>query len=137
MKDSIPQKGLHYESDELEGNVLVGSVSRLDYDSNYTLYGHKMMYYDVPVSIDEGDSFDIKDISFFMLDIEGTLDGYYEVRNARLKIQNGELKINLSLGDFHDFSDILVSVSELSGISIVSGKIIPMNELQRAISRLS
>lgn len=137
VKDSIPQKGLHYESDELEGNVLVGSVSRLDYDSNYTLYGHKMMYYDVPVSIDEGDSFDIKDISFFMLDIEGTLDGYYEVRNARLKIQNGELKINLSLGDFHDFSDILVSVSELSGISIVSGKIIPMNELQRAISRLS
>lgn len=136
IKDAIPQKGLHYQSDEIEGNVLVGSVSRLEYDSNYNFYGHKIMYYDVPVSIDEGDSFDIKDISFLVLDIEGTLDGYYDVRNARLKIQSGELRINLSLGDFHGFSDMLVSVSELSGITIISGKMISMNELNSAISRL-
>ena len=129
VKDAIPQKGLLYERDEVKGNVLPYYISRENFEfGGSAILNHNCKGFSVPLNLSDGSSYDMDAIGYFMFVIEGNLDGYYDVRKASLKVDEGRLKLELLLGEFHDFRKV-VNVAELPKGMIASEHLAKMQLL--------
>ena len=135
VKDAIPQKGLLYERDEVKGNILPHYISREDFEfGGSSVLNHNLKDFSVPLNLTDGSMYDMDAIDYFMFVIEGNLDGYYDVRKARLKVDEGRLQLQLLLGEFHDFRKV-VNVAELPKGMIVSEHLAKMQQLLDTIDR--
>ena len=128
VKDAIPQKGLLYERDEVKGNVLPYYISREEYEFDSSILNHSLKDFSVSLDLTDGSMYDMDAIDYFMFVMEGNLDGYYDVRRARLKVDEGRLQLVLVLGEFHDFTKV-VNVAELPKDMIVSEHLAKIQQL--------
>jgi len=125
IKDSIPQKGLVYQV-ENQGKVLACVVDRAMYEEDYRLQTHKMLDYNVPVIMSDGESIALDAIDGFVIVVDDAADGYYDVVTSKLKLSGGKLYIALSLSSFHEFENGWKNVSKLG---LETGKIIELEAL--------
>lgn len=125
VKDSIPQKGLVYEEENM-GNVIALNYERFDYEYDLKCLNHDLTSRYVPVSLGSGESLKIGAIDYLMEMVEGMAEGYYEVRNANLSLRDGQLKLCLDLSQYHPFKSGWAHIGKYN-----NGDIFPFSSIKR------
>ena len=100
VKESIPQKGLVYES-ENRGNVVVFNVEREKYELYFQ--NHSLMPFNIPVLLEEGSYIQIESIDYLVVLVDEMAEGYYEVRKTSLKLMDGMLSLAVDVRLYRPF----------------------------------
>lgn len=120
IKDSVPQKGLHYTQKEVtQKNVYVGYVKSTNPQIDEYKANKATLYY---TGYEDFDELDIQSLEYLLPIVSGSVQGVYPIESVGFKKlskirpltdgERDELRVFFTLGDFVPFIDTAVSAQK-------------------------